>query len=160
MIRNLVILDSEGNDLVNANFGECHSLGTDSELIGSFVSAVYSFSQSIIGQTIKSIKFANLNFMILSRDNVVYMISVDDSEVTANRNKLERISELFAESYDHEFVHRKSHLAHDFDGFIDMLHDLDITQKNCGGRPSCDGCPDHSVLPLDRIAETLQGESH
>jgi hypothetical protein len=159
MIRNLVILDDQGNDIVNANFGECHSLGTDPNLIGSFVSAVYSFSQSIIGQEIKNIKFDNLNFMILSKDSLVYMISVDDSEVIANRNKLKRISELFVERYGREFVHRESHPKHDFDRFVDVLHDLDITQKNCGGRPSCDDCPDHSTLPLDKIAQTIQGES-
>ncbi len=157
MIRNLIILDSAGNDLVSANFGECHSLGTSSELIGGFVSAIYSFSQTIIGQEIRNIRFEHLDFLVLSKQDIIFMISADDGSARDNRRKLERISSLFIERYEDDLAtFKRTNTAQDFHDFIDYLHELDITQKNCGGRPTCEDCPDHRVLPLEEISKTIQ----
>ncbi|MFW9921233.1 MAG: hypothetical protein ACFFED_16640 [Candidatus Thorarchaeota archaeon] len=157
MIRNLIILDHAGNNLLSANFGECHSLGTSSEHIGGFVSAIYSFSQTIIGQEIRNIRFAHLDFLILSKSDIIFMISADDGGSHDNRRKLERISSLFIERYKDEVSQLKNTTnSPDFREFIDYLHELDITQQNCGNRPACQDCPDHRVLPLDEISKTLQ----
>ncbi|MHA1909089.1 MAG: hypothetical protein ACW98Y_17460, partial [Candidatus Thorarchaeota archaeon] len=95
MIRNLIILDSAGRDLLAINFGECHSLGGSPALISSFVSAIYSFSQTALGQGIKNIKFENLYFMLLNINEIIFLISADDEDLQSNRVKLQRIAEMF-----------------------------------------------------------------
>ena len=160
MIRNLIILDSAGNDILSANFGECHSLGTGSELIGNFVSAIYSFSQTIIGQEIRNIRFEHLDFLILSKHDIIFMISADDGASSDNRRKLDRISSLFIERYEEDLDRfKRTNIPQYYPTFIDYLHELDITQRNCGGRPTCEDCPNHRVLPLEEISKTMQKEA-
>ncbi len=87
------------------------------------------------------------------------MISADDGSSRENRNKLNRISSLFLERYEDEVARFKAtNVSQDFHGFVDYLHELDITQPNCGGRPTCADCPDHRVLPLEEISKTLKNE--
>ena len=159
MIRNLIILDSSGNDLLSANFGECHSLGTKHDLIGSFVNAIYSFSQTIIGQEIRNIRFEHLDFLIMSKEDIIFMISADDGIPQENRRKLNRISTLFLERYKEQVAHLDdTRISPDFTEFVDYLHELDITQRNCGGRPTCADCPDRRVLPLEEMSKSIQKE--
>ena len=40
MIRNLLILDKKGNNLLEVNFGECHSLAANPSIVSSFISAI------------------------------------------------------------------------------------------------------------------------
>lgn len=159
MIRNLIILNSAGNTLLSTNFGECHSLGTNSELIGGFVSAICSFSQAVIGQDIRNIRFENLDFMVLSKEDVIFMISVDDGTALDNRRKLDRISSLFIERYENELFSLKASCDIPyFREFVDYLYELDIAQHNCGSRPSCENCPNHRILPLEEITQTIRKE--
>ncbi|MHA2425247.1 MAG: hypothetical protein ACXAEF_10685 [Candidatus Thorarchaeota archaeon] len=157
MIRNLIILDSAGRDLLAVNFGECHSMGGSPALISSFVSAIYSFSQSAIGQGIKNIKFENLYFMILNINEIIFLISADDEDVQTNRVKLQRIAEMFFDRYKKEMRDFEANsIAPDFTEFTKHLLDLRITQENCGGRSECEGCPNHRVLPLEEISDAFR----
>ena len=160
MIRNLIVLDKAGRDLLAMNFGECHSLGGSPALISSFISAIYSFSQSAVGQGIKNIKFENLYFKLLNKNEIIFLISADDNDVRSNRIKLERISEMFFERYSNEVKEFEvNSISPDFTEFTDLLLELKITQKNCGGRPECQGCPNHRVLPLEEISKVFKKES-
>jgi hypothetical protein len=160
MIRNLIILDAAGRNLLAVNFGECHSLGDNPSLISSFVSAIYSFSQATIGQGIREIKFDELQFIMTSKQDLIFLISADDDELTRNRVKLLRISELFFERHKEDLeTFEKTGNAPDFSDFTRLLFKLRITLKNCGGHPECEGCPNHRVLPLDKIAEVFKEQN-
>lgn len=159
MIRNLIILDNAGRNLLDVNFGECHSLGSSPLLISSFISAIYSFGQSAVGEGIKNIKFENLVFLLKAKQDIIFLISADDDEIENNRLKLDRISGMFLEKYAREIQDfEKTSITPDFTEFTNLLRDLNITQKNCGGRPECEGCPNHRVLPLDEISKAFRKE--
>ena len=160
MIRNLIILDNAGRNLLAVNFGECHSLGGSSLLVSSFISAIYSFGQSALGEGVKNIKFENLIFLLMAKDDLIFLISADDDETENNRLKLDRISAMFLEKHAQEIQDfEKTSLTPDFTEFTNLLLDLKITQKNCGGKPECEGCPNHRVLPLDEIVKVFRKES-
>lgn len=159
MIRNLIILDDAGSNLLDVNFGQCHSLGGSPLLISSFISAIYSFGKYAIGEGIKNIKFENLVFLLLAKDGIIFLISADDEEIDNNRLKLERISQMFLENYRQELIDfEKTRVTPDFSEFTTLLLNLNITQKNCGGRPECEGCPNHRVLPLDEISKAFKSK--
>lgn len=157
MIRNLIVLDSGGRNLLALNFGECHSLNASPELVSSFISAIYAFSQTVIGKKIKEITFEDLHFMILSKADLIFLISADDDNMTRNRVKLLRIAELFLERYGEEQENfEETGKTPNFKEFELLLFRLKIAMKNCGGRPECEGCPNHRVLPLGKIAKAFQ----
>ncbi len=61
MIRNLFIIN-HGIALLKLNFGECHSLGVNDDLIAGFMSAMDSFSKEVTGSSIRSINFKDYIF--------------------------------------------------------------------------------------------------
>jgi hypothetical protein len=66
---------------------------------------------------------------------------------------------MFFDKYKHEMKNFEANsIAPDFTEFTDHLLDLKITQTNCGGRPECEGCPNHRVLPLEEISKVFKGE--
>lgn len=156
MIRNLLILDKKGNNLLEVNFGECHSLAASASMVSSFISAIYTFGQAMTGQGIKNIRFEHLFFLLYSQNDFIFLISVDDDLESENRAKLERISSLFLEKYGQELKEfEETSITPDFTEFIDLLLDLNIAQKNCGELPDCEDCPKHRVLPLDEISKVF-----
>jgi hypothetical protein len=60
MIRNLVILDKNGRDLLSSNFGECHSFGDNDDMISGFISAIYTFSKMLSADTVSEIEMTGL----------------------------------------------------------------------------------------------------
>ena len=156
MIRNLIIIDKKGTNLLEVNFGECHSLAADPLMISSFISAIYAFGQSLNSRGIKNIRFEHLYFMLYTQNEFIFLISVDDDLESENRAKLERISSLFLERYSEQLRElEEASTTPDFTEFIDLLLDLDIAQKNCGEHPDCEDCPNHRVLPLDEISKAF-----
>ena len=159
MIRNLIIIDKKGTNLLEVNFGECHSLAANPLVISSFISAIYAFGQSLNGRGIKNIRFEHLYFMLYTKKEFIFLISVDDDLESENRAKLERISSLFLEKYSQELREfEETNTPSDFTEFINILLDLDIAQKNCGEHPDCEDCPNHRVLPLDEISKVFYDE--
>jgi len=153
MIRDLLVLTKSGMSLVSAYFGECHSLGPDVMLTSGFVSAVLSFGQELTGQEVKRISFGDLHLLFQARDQLLMLIAVDDDDFESNQVKLQRIADLFFENYGDllEDGHFMGNLT-PFEGFRDLLIELNIAQKNCGGRPECKGCPNSKKsFPLSRI---------
>jgi len=67
---------------------------------------------------------------------------------------------MFTEKYAREIQDfEDTSVTPDFTEFTNLLLDLKITQRNCGGRPECKGCPNHRVLPLDEISKAFRKES-
>ena len=161
MIRNLIVLDHEGSNLLEVNFGECHSLMAGETAISNFITALHMFGKSMIGHSIRNIRFEHLYFMLLNEEDFLFLISIDDDLIAENRFKLERISELFLEKYSQELRDiKESDNGHDFTEFIDLLIDMNIAQRNCGGNPTCDDCPEHRVLPIERMTDVIRESSN
>lgn len=143
MIRNIFIIQN-GIALVKLHFGNCHSLTGDSTLIAGFMSGLDSFSQEITGSSIKSMTVEDYHFYFYKNGDPLELLYVficdsdDDSEQIDF--KLKKTAELFQDKYAGK--------VDDFDGeiskfkaFKETLLDMNIAQKNCGGRPECEGCP-------------------
>jgi hypothetical protein len=142
MIRNLIILHSAGLDIFATNFGECHSMGGDPSMLGAFFSAIHKFGQANEGGSIQQVEFEHLTFLV--KENVV---------------KLDRIADIFTHVYGHYLTDGEDAIGiPDTTDFDNLLIDLKIAQRNCGGRPLCEGCPNARVLPLDQIIESFQDD--
>ena len=97
--------------------------------------------------------------MLLNINEIIFLISVDDEDVQTNRVKLQKIAEMFFNRYKQGMKDFEANsIAPNFTEIIKHLLDLNITQKNCGGRPECEGCPNHRILPLEVISKAFRGE--
>ena len=157
MIRNLIILHSAGLDLYATNFGECHSMGGDPSMLGAFFSAIHKFGQANEGGSIQQVEFEHLTFLVKEMDDLLFVISFDDDSVKENIVKLDRIADIFTHVYGHYLNDTNDTISiPDTTDFDNLLIDLKIAQRNCGGRPLCEGCPNARVLPLEQIIDSFQ----
>ena len=155
MIRNLIIIDEDGRALLSANFGECHSLGQDNEMVSGFISAVYSFSKMFEAENVDSIKLGALSFVLMSKGNLVFALSADDEDTTTHKTTLVAIINLFEELYDYYSMNVKSDIdTAVFQEFPKFLVDQDILKPNCGKYAECEGCPNsEKTLPLRDLTD-------
>jgi hypothetical protein len=146
MIRNIFII-KDGVALVKLNFGKCHSLQENQHLITGFISGLVSFSKEAIGSSIEKMTVDEYIFYFLKeegRSNLLYVfVSEDVDEPDKIQFKMKKIADLFFERYNS--------VIEDFDGevsrfrdFKDILIEMNLAKKNCGGRPECEGCPNSS----------------
>ena len=101
MIRNLIIIDENGRALLTANYGECHSLGENNDMISGFISAVYGFAKVVDSTTVDEIQLGNLTFILISKGNLVFALSMDDKNLTEHQKTLTKIIDLFEDLYDY-----------------------------------------------------------
>jgi len=143
LIRNLFIIYN-GVPLVTKNFGKCQKLGNDEYLVSGFIGALHSFSKEVVKSAIKSISFDEYNFHFykdIKIENLLYILVCDqDDDKDTIKFKIEKIAELFNQNYDDEITRFKGDIEV-FDKFSNILIEMNIAQKNCGGRPECEGCP-------------------
>lgn len=161
MIRNLIIIDENGRAILSANFGECHSLGEDDEMVSGFISAVYSFSKIMEAESLDAIQLGQLSFILMSTGNLVFALSADDNDTTAHKATLSTVIDLFEDLYDYYSMCVESDIDISiFHEFPKFLVDQDILKPNCGKYAECDGCPNsEKTLPLRELTEkfdTLQ----
>ncbi len=157
MIRDVVVLEKSGITLFSQSFGECHSFGTDVQLFSGFISAIQMFSETISGSEISKIGLSdNKNILFQKTDRCIFAVLCDDTDpMNEMEVKTKKISEIFEREYSHNLNSFDGDVL-PFEEFGKILIDLDITQKNCGGRPECDGCPNSSkTLPMGDIIEKL-----
>ena len=142
MIRNLLIMN-HGILLVKLNFGECHSFGANDDLVAGFISALDLFSNEITGGSIKAINFEHYTFHFHKDNNVssnLYVFITDSEEDMEDINfKISKIASLFYNKYS-EILKRFRGETNQFNDFKKSLLEMNLTQKNCGGRPECSGC--------------------
>ncbi len=146
--------------MVKLNFGECHSLGLDENLISGFICALESFSNEITRSIIKSINFEDYIFHFYKdqRNLLHVFISEPDDDIEVINFKIRRIASLFVEMYSTILQEYNGEISR-FNDFGNILIDMNLTQKNCGGRPECEGCPNSvkTLKVLDAFKEKKKG---
>jgi len=158
VLRDLLILEKTGVLLFKKNFGECHSFGSDPDLISGFLAAIVHYASIASEQPLGGIDFGTLKMAIKINKERIYAIlyeNTDDPKVMQTR--LQRIIELFDNTYEKELKEFNGDVSK-FDKFGEKLIELKMAQKNCGGRPECKGCPNSSkLLPLKLFINKLRG---
>lgn len=142
MIQNIFIFKS-GIVLVNQNFGQCHALGNDINLVSSYLYAIQQISVEITGTTIQSLNFEKISFHFYKDPydpNIFYVIVTDiDDELEEIKFKIHRIAEIFDQNYKDTLQEFYGNLA-PFRDFGDILISMNLAQRNCGGGSECEGC--------------------
>ena len=158
MIRNLIIIDENGRALLTANYGECHSLGDDNDMISGFISAVYGFAKVVDSTSVDEIQLGTLTFVLQSKGNLVFALSMDDRNLTEHRKTLSKIIDLFGDLYDYYSVCISSDVDTSvFAEFPRFLVDQEILQPNCGNYTECAECPNRmKSLPLEDMTKQLK----
>ncbi|MFX0107593.1 MAG: hypothetical protein ACFE7R_04855 [Candidatus Hodarchaeota archaeon] len=155
MIRNLSILDSDGRSLVSSYFGECHSLGDNTNLISGFLSALHQMGQNLSGKGVDQISFGVLYFVLITERNLIFSVAADDGDIEANKVKLSQIADLFIERYGSILwdLDNRDDLSL-FDEFVPYLLNLGVVAKSCGKYPDCMDCPDSKkTLPMEQVIQ-------
>jgi hypothetical protein len=154
MIRNLSILDSEGQSLVTSHFGECHSLGDNPTLISGLISALHNMGQNLSGKGVDEIHFGEIYFVILAERDLLFAIAADDEEVEENKVRLAQIADQFLERYSSALWSRDDDDSGVFQDFVPHLLGMGLVVNSCGDYPDCDGCPKSArVLPMKQVIE-------
>ncbi|MHA2386782.1 MAG: hypothetical protein ACXAEE_11290 [Candidatus Thorarchaeota archaeon] len=134
-------------------------MGGDPSMLSAFFSAIHKFGQANEGGPIQQVEFEHLTFLVKEMDDLLFVISFDDDNVKENVVKLDRIADIFTHVYGHYLTDGEDAIGiPDTTDFDNLLIDLKIAQRNCGGRPLCEGCPNARVLPLDQIIESFQDD--
>jgi hypothetical protein len=155
MIRDVIINTNDGLAIFHQNFGNCHSIDDNMDLFGGFISAIQMLSKKLNESEIQLIELKDKKLAFEKTSILTYVIICDFNDSNDEINlKLKRISKIFEDTYSSELKGFKGETTH-FSSFAETLIKLNITQKNCGGRPECEGCPNSSkTLPLkDYIKE-------
>ncbi|MFX1336994.1 MAG: hypothetical protein ACFFDK_00135 [Promethearchaeota archaeon] len=142
MIQNLFVV-KDGIALVNQNFGECHSLTQDIDLITSYISALQMISEEITGSSMRSINFDEITFHFYKDTNklgLFYILVVDINDNQGDiSNKIRKISELFNQLYFQKIEHFNGNISQ-FENFGEILIEKNIAQINCGENSECVSC--------------------
>ncbi len=157
MIRNLFVIDGEGNNVVAVNFGECHSIGENEKVVSGFISAIQSFSKMVSGEGASEIRLGNLFFVMNNHNDLLFALASDTNKDDENERKLERIMSLFIERYaDYLDTDQSTKDYTIFDEFGSLLITSGIAERNCGEHPDCEECENHhKTLPLSEMTEQL-----
>ncbi len=158
MIRNLIIIDENGRALLTANYGECHSLGDDNDMISGFISAVYGFANVVNSTSVDEIQLGTLTFILQSKGNLVFALSMDDRNLIEHRKTLAKIIDLFEDLYDYYSLCIESNIDKStFAEFPKFLVDQEILKPNCGNYTECAECPNSvKSLPLEDMTKQLK----
>ncbi len=159
MIRNLLVLDKNGRALLCSNFGECHSMCDNTEEIGGFIIALSSFGRDFSGHSLNEIRLSSLRFILKSKEDLIFSISIDDDDIERHKRTLDEIIGLFADLYDAYSYGIEDEIDTTvYREFPKFLVDQGILQLNCGKYKECEGCPNRDrSLPLREMTEQLGG---
>jgi hypothetical protein len=146
LIRNIFII-KDGVALVKLNFGKCHSIQENQNLVTGFISGLVSFSKEAIGSSIKTMTVDKYIFYFLKKEQqsgLLYVIvSEEDDEPEKIQFKMKKIADLFFERYGSKIENFDGEISR-FNEFKELLIEMNLAKKNCGGRPECEGCPNSS----------------
>lgn len=142
MIQNIFIFKA-GIALVNQNFGLCHTLGSDINLVSSYLYAIQQLSLEITGTSIKSLNFEKIAFHFY-RDpldsNMFFVLVTDVEDNLEEINfKIHRIAKIFDKTYKNYLQEFHGNIV-PFRNFGDILINMNLAERNCGGGSECEGC--------------------
>lgn len=146
MIALIQNLDIMMNDIVllNHNFGNCHIISDEPDLVSGFISALHSFSRVVIGSKIKSINFEDFKFYFykgVNHTNLLYMFITNDSDEDSVLGiKIIRIADLFEMAYSKDLNVFSGNVTQ-FKKFKSIITKSKIIDKNCGENETCGECP-------------------
>ncbi len=157
MIRNIFIIDNDGNSLVAVNFGECHSLSENSRVVSGFISAIHNFSRNLSGEGANEIRLGDLFFLIRNHNDFLFVLTADTDNRDENTRKLQTIRSLFIERYAEYLTDNIDSIDSTvFDDFGSLLISSGIAEYNCGDNPTCEECENrHKMLPLDEMTDQI-----
>jgi hypothetical protein len=162
MIRNVIILDIAGSPILAKNFGECHSFPPEADRAGvlsGFISALFSFGKNLTGQEISEVNFGSLYLFVISRNDFIFVLAVDDNKTEENKTKLERIAELFFVKYGYRINENHTIDESSIKDFPDLLLSQNLVQNNCGDYEDCIGCPNsNKSLPVKDLTHELKNQ--
>jgi len=142
LIQNVFIFKA-GISLVNQNFGQCHALGSDINLVSSYLYALQQLSLEITGTSIKSLNFEKIAFHFYKDPydpNMFYVIVTDVNDDLEEINfKIHRIAEIFDQTYKNNLKEFHGNIG-PFRNFGDILINMNLAERNCGGGSECEGC--------------------
>ena len=142
MIQNIFIFKA-GIALVDQNFGQCHALGNDLNLISSYLYALQQLSLEITGTAIKSLNFEKIAFHFYkdpNDPNMFFVLVTDIDEDLEDINfKIHRIAEIFNQNYKNNLQDFHGNIR-PFRGFGEILISMNLAERNCGGGSECEGC--------------------
>lgn len=148
MIQNIFIFKA-GIALVDQNFGQCHALGSDINLVSSYLYAIQQLSLEITGTSIKSLNFEKIVFHFY-RDpfdsNMFYVVVTDvDDDLEEINFKIHRIAEIFDKNYKDYLQEFHGNIV-PFRNFGDILVSMNLAERNCGGGSECEECANNNQL--------------
>jgi len=160
LIQNIFIFKS-GIILVSQNFGLCHALGNDINLVSSYLYALQQLSVEITGTSIKSLIYEKiaLHFYKDPYDpNIFYVIVTDINDDLEEINfKIHRIAEIFDKNYKDNLQDFHGNIS-PFRNFGDILIEMNLAEKNCGGGSECEGCSHNEEFSeIGKIMEVKEG---
>jgi hypothetical protein len=162
MIRNLIILDKNGQPLLAENFGECHSLPTETnmaDVLSGFISALYSMAKHLSGQEVNEVNFGSLRLFITTRNEFVFVVAADDNMDDQNKTKLNKFAELFVEMHNDQIIANQTIDQALKQEFPQVLILQGIIQDNCGDYEGCIDCPNsNKSLPVKDLTQVLQNK--
>jgi hypothetical protein len=158
MIRNLVILDKNGRDLLSSNFGECHSFGDNDDMISGFISAIYTFSKMLSADTVSEIEMGSLSFMLTPQGDLIFALSSDDRTDQSRRAVLQQIVNLFVSRYGSVLPDTEEELdTMPFRAFPEYLVKMGVLKSNCGKHDECADCENREKsLPLKELTRRIE----
>jgi len=156
IIRNIFIIRN-GILLLEKNFGDCWSFGEGTAMMTGFISAFNSFSVEITDSLLKSINFEDFTIYIYKDPNekkLLYILITDiEDDPNQIQFKLEKIASLFKTKYGKYFNNFRGNISY-FETFSDILIEMNVAQKNCGGYSECIECPNREKY--NRIYQALK----
>lgn len=142
MIQNIFI-SKNGILLTSQNFGNCHSIDVNKDLLSNFFTAIQKFSILVTGNSINFINFEKLFIYLYDDPNdesLLYILvtDFDDNPIEINF-KMHKIANLFYEEYRQDIKKFRGDIT-PFQSFGNTLIKMRLTLKNCGGHSTCNNC--------------------
>ncbi|MFW9809365.1 MAG: hypothetical protein ACFFE6_08300 [Candidatus Thorarchaeota archaeon] len=133
----------------------------NAEEISGFINALSNFGRHLTTDVLNQIQLSNLHFILSSRADLIFAISVDDDNLEEHSDTLSKIIDLFADIYDtFSFGIEDEIDVIVYQDFPKFLVDQDILKLNCGKYVECEGCPNtEKSLPLSEMTKEL-GSKH
>lgn len=142
MIQNIFV-SKYGILLTSQNFGNCHSIDINKDLLSNFFTAIQKFSIVVTGNSIKFINFEKFLIYLYEDPNdesLLYILftDIDDNPIDINF-KMHKIANLFYKKYRQYIKKFKGDIA-PFQTFGNTLIKMRLALKNCGEHSTCNNC--------------------